>query len=68
MEDLRLNVTIEDIKSYFADLRKSVHGVPNHFIWNMDELGHQIWADRKSTVIVIPRTCNEKTIYIPVPR
>jgi hypothetical protein len=42
MEDLRLNVTIEDIKSYFADLRKSVHGVPNHFIWNMDELGHQI--------------------------
>jgi transposase len=68
MEDLRLNVTIEDIRTYFEYLKKSIYGVPNHFIYNMDELGHQIWADRKSKVVVIPRICPEKKIHIPVPR
>jgi hypothetical protein len=45
MEEMRLQVTAEDIPAYFASLSQANDGVPVYFVSNMDETGHQKWAD-----------------------
>jgi hypothetical protein len=36
-----MSVTDEQVIAYLTDLHKSVDGVPAHFVFNMDEMGHQ---------------------------
>jgi hypothetical protein len=44
MDGQRMSVTDEQVIAYLTDLHKSVSGVPAHFVFNMDEMGHQDMA------------------------
>jgi hypothetical protein len=47
MGDKRPQVTNEQLMEHFHSLLETVSGVPTHFVFNMDEMGHQDWADRR---------------------
>jgi hypothetical protein len=46
MEQECIDVTPEQMTSFFASLIVTAESVPEHFVMNMDEMGHQDWADR----------------------
>jgi hypothetical protein len=54
MEAERLNVKDEDVRAWFASLSEAIDGVPAHFILNMDEMGHQEYADAKQIPCIVP--------------
>jgi hypothetical protein len=68
MENVRLAVTQEDIDQHFHYLRDSIEGVPAHFVFNMDEMGHQPWADALAMTCFVPSTWTAKTVQYPVSR
>jgi hypothetical protein len=68
MEDLRIAVTPQQIENFFREAFSVIEGVPAHFIFNMDEMGHQEWADRKQVVCVIPSFHQDNHVNVPVPR
>jgi hypothetical protein len=45
-----------------------VQGVPAHFVFNLDEMGHPNWADRTEKTCVVPSLHGDKQVYIPVSR
>jgi hypothetical protein len=45
-----------------------VDGVPAHFVFNMDEMGHQDWADRAEKTCVVPVSHAGDYVYVPVSR
>jgi hypothetical protein len=47
MDERRMEVTPEQILHYFEHLSDCLSGAPAHFVFNMDEMGHQYWADPK---------------------
>jgi hypothetical protein len=57
MEDKRTKeVTEEQILEFFRNAIEAIDGVPSRFIFNMDEMGHQEWADPAEQVCVVPVT------------
>jgi hypothetical protein len=68
IEDVRLQVTDEDILSYFGKLYQYVSGIPAHFVLNMDEMGHQPFADAKDIVCFVPSWHEESSVRYPVSR
>jgi hypothetical protein len=68
MDEKRLSVTDEDIRIYFGSLVAQVSGVPSHFLFNMDEMGHQDWADRSEVTCYVPADVIDDRIYYPVSR
>jgi hypothetical protein len=52
MEAERMNVPDEEISAWFRKLQESIDGVPAHFVFNMDEMGHQDYADAKDKVCI----------------
>jgi hypothetical protein len=40
MEEKRINVTTEAILTFFEEAINLVQGVPAHFVFSMDEIGH----------------------------
>jgi CRP-like cAMP-binding protein len=68
MEDKRLAVTVEQIAEYFEVLERSVQGKPAHFVFNMDEMGHQDWADRKKKTVYVPVDHDADEVDVPVAR
>jgi hypothetical protein len=68
MEARRTEVTPEQIRQFFADSFRIIEGVPSHFIFNMDEMGHQEWADRQEIVCVVPVEHDDDVVSLPVPR
>jgi hypothetical protein len=47
MEERRLQTTAESIAAHFERLNEVIDGVSAHFVYNMDEMGHQELADRQ---------------------
>jgi hypothetical protein len=68
MDEKRLSVTDEDIRTYFGSLVAQVSGVPSHFLFNMDEMGHQDWADRSEVTCYVPSDVVDNRIHYPVSR
>jgi hypothetical protein len=68
MEDARLQVTPEDIITYFGSLYSAVSGVPAHFVMNMDEMGHQPFADARDILCFVPTAHQHPTVRYPVSR
>jgi hypothetical protein len=68
MEEARLEVTDDEIMQYFRELYSKVHGVPAHFVLNMDEMGHQPYADAKDTVCFVPSSFTDPVVRYPVSR
>jgi hypothetical protein len=54
MEDKRMQVTNEQLMEHF------------HFVFNMDEMGHQDWADRRIKTCYVSLEVKENQVYVPV--
>jgi hypothetical protein len=63
MEDARLHVTEEDVYNWFVRLRDAIEGVPSAFVYNMDEMGHEEYADRKEKKCVVPSHVQGQVFY-----
>jgi hypothetical protein len=68
MEDTRMAVTMEQIQTYFQELDQALSGVPAHFVFNLDEMGHQSWADAKTKICYVPIELQATHISYPVSR
>jgi hypothetical protein len=68
MEELRRDVTIEVILTFFQRNTEIVEGVLAHFVFNMNEIGHQDWTEPAEKICYGPAYYAEKYIYIPVSR
>jgi hypothetical protein len=67
MDTKRTEVTSEQIQEFFADAFRIIESVPSHFIFNMDEMGHQEWADRKEVPCLILTEHETDIVNLPVP-
>jgi hypothetical protein len=52
----------------FAEEDEIIEGIPAHFIYNMDEMGHQESADRHEKICYVPMRHTQPHVYYPVPR
>jgi hypothetical protein len=68
MEVERTRVKVDDIQAYFNVLKQKLTGVPAHFIFNMDEMGHSDWADRLDKTVWVSSSYDKKTVPLPVSR
>jgi hypothetical protein len=68
MEESRVQVTTEQIIQYLCFLAQQLNGVPAHFIFNMDEMGHQEFADANDKIVFVPIEYTGNSISYPVSR
>jgi hypothetical protein len=68
MEKLRRDVTIKVILTLFQHGTKIVEGVMANFIFDMDEIGPQDWAEPAEKPCLESAYYAKKHIYIPVSR
>jgi hypothetical protein len=68
MEEKRLEVTPEEIAEYFRRASEALDGVPAHFVFNMDEMGHQEWADKQTRTCFVPSEHVADEVPYPVSR
>jgi hypothetical protein len=61
-------MTEEQIRDFFRKAFEAIDGAPSRFIFNMDEMGHQDWADRVNQVCVVPLTHKSDHVYLLVSR
>jgi hypothetical protein len=59
-------VTTEAILAFFQHAMKVTDGVPTHFVFNMDEMGHQDWADRTEKTCLVLADHPTKQFNVPV--
>jgi hypothetical protein len=45
---------------------EAAQGVPVHFVFNMDEMSHQKWADSTETAYIVPEWHGDDHISVPV--
>jgi hypothetical protein len=68
MEEARLQVTDQEIIDYFGQLYSMVNGIPAHFVANMDEMGHQPFADAKTLRCFVSSEFEGPFVRYPVSR
>jgi hypothetical protein len=68
METPRLDVTTEATLAFFQAAMQVTDGVPAHFVFNMDEMGHQDRADPTEKTCLVPAYHPTKQVHIPVSR
>jgi hypothetical protein len=68
MEEERVNCDAAEIDAYYGNLDHILQTFPASFVINLDETGHQEWADRRKGKVVVPSSHAGPTINIPVSR
>jgi hypothetical protein len=68
MEEQRPQVKSQQIRDHFATLSSCISGISCHFVCNMDEPGHQEWADRGRVKCYLPAEDESDFVYFPVSR
>lgn len=61
MDSLRLDANINDIEDNLNNLKELVEGVPINFIFNLDEVGIQEWADAQQQTVIVPSNYEKST-------
>jgi hypothetical protein len=54
MEDKNTKGTEDAILEFFGRAIRVIDGVPSHFVFNMDEIGHQDWEDCGEQICLTP--------------
>jgi hypothetical protein len=67
MEDKRTEVTEDTIYDFFRTVIEAIDGVPSHFVFNIDEMGHQDWANWGQQTCVVPVADHDDYVYMRVP-
>jgi hypothetical protein len=68
MDEKRVDVTDDAIRDSFGVLFATLSEAPEHFIFNLDEIGHQRWADAKGTICFVPSEFAEPGVCYPLSR
>jgi hypothetical protein len=68
MEKQRVKCDITEIHSSFTSLTENVNGVPSPFVVDLDESGFLDWVDRRERSVIVPSTCRDEKIGIPIDR
>jgi hypothetical protein len=68
MEETRVFADHDEIVRYLTELAELIIDVPAYFVFNMDEMGHQDWADRQVSVVYVPSEEPNDQIPIPIDR
>jgi hypothetical protein len=68
MEDRRLPVSLAVITDYLRNAIALIDGLPAHFIFKGDEMGHQEWADRRGQTCFVPVFYQVDQVGYPVSR
>jgi hypothetical protein len=68
MEDYRLAISPEAIADYLRNAIALTDGLPVHFIFNADEMGHQEWVDRHEQTCFVPGFHQGDKIGYPLSR
>ena len=55
MEFNRLNVELSDIEKNLYDLNEKIRGVPTRFLFNLDEIGCEEFADSQDIKVIVPK-------------
>jgi transposase len=67
-EDRRMKVTKEVARAHIRNLEQWVQNIPTELILNLDEVGVQDWADRKTRKVIIRRQARPRRIEYAVTR
>jgi hypothetical protein len=68
MEDNSTEMTKDAILEFFRRAIEAIDGVPSHFIFNMDRMGHRDWADRREQTCVVPAAHHDDYVDMPASR
>jgi hypothetical protein len=68
MERERVEVDSREIGECYDRLRSEVTGLPSAMVFNLDETGHQEWADKHDIRVVIPVSYESESIHVPCDR
>jgi hypothetical protein len=68
MEQNCLELTSQQVHAHIVRLIETVDGIPAHCVFNMDETGHQEWADRQQKTCIVPLSHEAAHVYFPVSR
>jgi hypothetical protein len=63
MEEARMHVMDQDIYNYFGRLKEVLENCPAPLAYNMDEMGHEEYADRKEKTVVVPSNVQGQVYY-----
>lgn len=61
MEENRLNININDLENNLKDLKNKIDGIPCPFVFNIDEVGVQEYADNEEKKVIVPASYPFKT-------
>jgi hypothetical protein len=63
-----LEITSEAIETSLRCLAEAFEGILTHFLSNMDETGHQEWADCRQSADYVSSSHTQPHAYFPVPQ
>jgi hypothetical protein len=64
-ERQQVEVDFSKTEHFYEDLESEVTGIPPVMVFNLDETGHQGWADRKDIKVVVPVSYEGNSIHMP---
>jgi hypothetical protein len=62
-----LAVSRGSIEVYFHQLTGMAHGIPAHFVFNVDEISHQELADGEGKICYVPLEHVDRKVLFPAP-
>jgi hypothetical protein len=68
IDEWRAGVNEDVVREYFATFCRIVSGTPAHFMWDMDEMGHQKWSDARDAICFAPSHLSGRKMDCSVPR
>ena len=57
MDSKRMEATIYDIENDLNELKEKIEGISFPFIFNLDEMGEQQYADALKKSVIVPASC-----------
>ena len=69
IEEDRYKVSIESLEEYLNDMENffKINKIPSSFVYNIDEVGFDLFVDQQKTLKFKSETCKRKS-YTPAPR
>jgi hypothetical protein len=68
MQEKRMEVADQQVLEYPGGLAAHITGALGHFVFNIDETGHQDWADCMDGFCIVSSACTDPFIDITVRR
>ncbi len=64
MEENRLNININDLENNLKDLKNKIDGIPCPFVFNIDEVGVQEYADNEEKKLSFRPVIHSKLLHM----